>query len=820
MKGIAFVSGLISSLLTSGIFLPAYSQVTSDGTTNTTVNPNGNNFDILNGIQKGNNLFHSFKEFSIPTGSSATFNNSTDVVNIINRVTGGNISNIDGLIKANGSANLFLINPAGIVFGENARLDIGGSFLGSTAESLLFQDGFEFSAVDPTDAPLLTVSVPLGLQMGQNPGDIKVEGNGHNVTLAGLSLLQRGVDSTGLQVTSGNNITLVGGNISLDGGLLVADSGNIELAALSNGEWKIGQNNSASELKPTASTKLGNINLLSSALIDVSGINAGSAYLRGKQIELQNGSAVISQNLGEQIGGDINVQASEQLKIIGSTVNLPTLLGTQTLGTRKAGDINVNSPSVLFNAGGAIQSQTFSSAQSGNINVQAPELLEITGLNTLIPSNRTGIANAAFSSGDTGNINVSTGRLIVRDGSTAGSLVTLGTGNTGEVVVNASESIELSGSSPVTISDITAVSFGEGNGGNVIINTPKLTISNGAGLGSGTFASGNAGNVIVNAFDVIEIIGDGDSEITSEAQNAINSAAVSTKGSAFQALLGLPDEATGDGGNVTINTPRLNMKDNARISVGSDSTGKAGSILINVDTLSLDNGTEIVASTASGNGGNIDLNLQEILLMRRGSLINTEAKGAGNGGNITINSPVIAGFENSDIIANAVEGNGGNINITTQGIFGLEFRDSLTEESDITASSQFGVNGTVDINNFGIDPSSGLVELSTELTDSSQQVATGCSSNKGSSFVATGRGGIPQNPTEQVDENLTWSDVRDLSAYRQRNNNIQAIQISNKSTIIEATGFIRNENGEIEFIAAQNTPFSTQQVAECSGTNS
>ena len=116
MKGIAFISGLMSGFLTWGIVLPAYSQVTSDRTTNTTVKPNGNNFNILNGIQKGNNLFHSFKEFSIPQGSSAVFKNSTDVGNIINRVTGSSISNIDGLIKAQGNANLFLINPVGIVF--------------------------------------------------------------------------------------------------------------------------------------------------------------------------------------------------------------------------------------------------------------------------------------------------------------------------------------------------------------------------------------------------------------------------------------------------------------------------------------------------------------------------------------------------------------------------------------------------------------------------------------------------------------------------------------------------------------------------------
>ena len=80
MKGIIFLPGLISGLLTSATILPAFSQVTSDNTTNTTINTNNNNFNILNGIQKGNNLFHSFKEFSIPTGSSVNFNNSTDVL--------------------------------------------------------------------------------------------------------------------------------------------------------------------------------------------------------------------------------------------------------------------------------------------------------------------------------------------------------------------------------------------------------------------------------------------------------------------------------------------------------------------------------------------------------------------------------------------------------------------------------------------------------------------------------------------------------------------------------------------------------------------
>ncbi|WP_242058167.1 MULTISPECIES: filamentous hemagglutinin N-terminal domain-containing protein [Nostoc] len=149
--------------------LPIDTQVANQGSTS----------NISGGTRVGNNLFHSFEQFSLATGGTAYFDNDINIENIISRVAGSSISNIDGLVKANGTANLFLINPRGIIFGSNARLDIGGSFVSSTANSINFPDGFRFSATNPEIKSLLSINVPIGLQYGSNPGAIQVEGKGH-----------------------------------------------------------------------------------------------------------------------------------------------------------------------------------------------------------------------------------------------------------------------------------------------------------------------------------------------------------------------------------------------------------------------------------------------------------------------------------------------------------------------------------------------------------------------------------------------------------------------------------------------------------------
>jgi len=416
-----------SSFLLGGIFLPitvSAQGVTSDGTLSTKVtSPDNRNFTITNGNQPNNgaNLFHSFSNFSLPTGGSATFDlvNTPNISTIFSRVTGGNVSNIDGLIQTTNNSNpvsLFLLNPSGIIFGPNARLNIGGSFIGTTASRIEFVNGTEFSAVDPSSgAPLLRVSAPIGLIFGQPAAAIAVRGAGHRITSGSLSQADRS-------------------------------------------------------------------------------------------------------------------------------------------------------------------------------------------------------------------------------------------------------------------------------------NNP-----------------------------------------------------------------------------------------------------------------------------ASGNGGDIKINMQQLLLMRHTSLISATAEGIGNGGNLLIQAPIIVGLENSDIIANAVQGAGGNIAIATQGLFGFKSRPQLTLESDITASSQFGLSGSVNISNLAFTPTTGLIQLPSSIDDPSQKIAQGCRTYDNSRFVATGRGGLPDDPSDRRSSNQPWTDLRDPSTFRKIPNSTAVSQAkSNTPPIVEAIGWRINAKGTVDIYAANNAEIE-RSVTNCAG---
>jgi len=204
-------------------------QVVEDGTLSTEVIHENRNFQVRGGEQRGSNLFHSFEQFSIDNNGSILFDNALTVQNIISRVTGNSVSNLNGLIQSNGTANLFLINPNGIVFGENATLNIGGSFVATTAESLLFTDGVEFSSNLDNSESLLTVNTPLGLQFGSNAGAIN---NRANFSEAHLDPKGESQNKLGLVTAADQTLALIGNGITFDGGAITVPSGNIELGSV------------------------------------------------------------------------------------------------------------------------------------------------------------------------------------------------------------------------------------------------------------------------------------------------------------------------------------------------------------------------------------------------------------------------------------------------------------------------------------------------------------------------------------------------------------------------------------------------------------
>ncbi|WP_442941283.1 two-partner secretion domain-containing protein [Nostoc sp.] len=809
----AFLSTLTIGFLSSALVLPAIAQVTSDGTTNTIVNPNGNNYTIINGIEKGNNLFHSFSNFSVPTGGSASFDliNTPNITTIFSRVTGGNISNIDGLIQilnSNNPVSLFLMNPAGIVFGQNASLNIGGSFVGTTANSIKFADGTEFSTNNPGAPPLLTISVPIGLQMGTNPGAIQVQGAGHtgqfsdSLQVSGLNL-----GTTGLQVQPGNTLALVGGNIALDGGLLSAPGGRIELGSVTSGTVALNSNPQRFALSYANASGFGNIDLTQRALAstqDLTKSSGGSIQLQGKQVSLRDGSLVLIQNRSNQAAGDITVNATESLQIIGKSPNFTasSALVNETVARGAGGNIVISAPQFLIDQGGFVLSRTYSSAPAGNIVVNASQMV----VNGFAANDSDGFRSGSLllassnGSGKGGNVDITTHNLSILSGSrVSASPISSGVG--GDVTVTA-DSIQIDGGTRTTNTSLSTTASGTANAGDLTLNTRTLSVQSGGVVSVSSFRSGNSGSLTVNASESIEVNGTRQTLIGASVLAFFN------------------PNTLANAGRITLNTPVLTVRKAGIVLIDNRGLGNAGSLTVNAERLQLDAGGSILASTRSGNGGNINLQLQKLLILRHGSNITTTAGGNGNAGNILINSPIILGLENSDIIANAFQGKGGNINITTQGLFGLKYRDRLTSENDITASSQFGLNGNVQITSPDVDPNSGLVELPANVTDPSQQIATGCASNQGSQFVATGRGGIPPNPLQQVGSDVydglrlrTWDDVRDISAYRKTGDVTAQIPPSSE-VLVQATSWRRNADGKVELIADKSAT-QVQQPLTC-----
>ncbi|MBE9019681.1 hypothetical protein C7Y66_27290 [Chroococcidiopsis sp. CCALA 051] len=486
------------------------------------------------------------------------------------------------------------------------------------------------------------------------------------------------------------------------------------------------------------------------------------------------------------------------------------LVSTNTFGEGNAGNLTINVENLSIN-NSQISASTFDRGNAGSLTVNASQSIEISGE---LPgqNERTGFPGGLLAQvnpegkGNGGNLTIQTKRLSVSDGSKV-QVSTFGIGNSGDLLIRASDidvfesSINNFYSTGIFAETSLArssnsseiIGTGQGNAGNLTIETERLRIRNGGQVSAATFGLGNAGNLTVRASDLIEVSGIEDA-------NAF-------RGSRSVSLLtaDVKQGATGRGGNIKIETGRLKIDNEAQISVSAfDESGTAGNLEINADSINLDRGT-ITAATAFGEGGNINLKIDDTLFMRNNSSITAQALNNANGGNININAPngFIIAFpkQNNDIVANAAQGRGGNINITAESIFGILERPLNSITNDINASSEFGLQGNISINNPDVDPSRGLIELPENVVDPSTQIAQNpCQRGVGSEFTVTGRGGLPPSPDRTLNsDNVRVGLVAPVPSKANTattNINLPSVN-SHTQEIVPAQGWVFNNKGEV-----------------------
>jgi filamentous hemagglutinin family protein len=700
--------------LTAQTLPPSVRTPIPDNTLGTQVAGSNNNFIVTGGLSRGQIQFHSFSDFSIPTGGTVNFNNPMATRDIITRVTGGLFSDLNGTLNTNG-ANFLLINPNGVVFGPNAQLNVGRAFAASTANGVTLLDGqgqrYVFGTNPGNDAPLLTINPSVVLSISQlNLG----------ANLAGSS----GVINYGTLQTNNDSqyIGLIGGNVTLDGryggGKIVAPGGRVDLGGLnsigtisidSQGLVFAGNNFTRSDVSllnggqvnVAANQVLGNVSTFSNDVTSLGSrinINANNLQIVNDRSTTNTTPSNLVAGLNSNTGikttstGGVSIDATGQVSLNNGAINN----NLETGSTGQLGDINISANSLNVTNGSDISSQMNGTGSAGNINLKTTKDIAISGTNdpTLLQGNLTGnlsiISTSSSGQGNAGKISIDTpgnlsitnrGRIssfIAQTGngnsqgvninannvsvtnlSTIESSVFGGTGNAGNININTTGNLTISGTNDRSLlqpnlnnlSLILSVNSGKGDAGKITINTKDLSITNRGGISG--FISGTG---IGNSQEV---------NITASKIDIKNFSTISSN-----------NDGIGNGGNINVKTTgdiTISGTDNRSIIKGNETSpfssilsnvsGRGNTGKITIDTtgnLSLDNVSVIsslvsVPSTSTGNSQGISVTAKNISLSNLSDINSSIYGGTGNAGNIdikTIGDLSISGTDNPAFLQN------------------------------------------------------------------------------------------------------------------------------------------------------------------------
>jgi filamentous hemagglutinin family protein len=562
---------LTTTLLVITLRTPA--QITTDGSLGQALNLSGPDYQIGAelGQQHGPNLFHSFQDFNLSSHESATFSGPNNVQNILSRVTGGNPSKIDGLFRSTiPNANMYFLNPYGIFFGPNARLDVPGSFHASTADYLRLEDGGRFDARHPSDSILTVAPIESFGFLTNAPAPLTLKDSklyvpkNKTLSLIGGELMMEG------DLSSNNESDLFHPNYPLK---LGAEFGRINLASIgSRGEVIL----EGDEI--TLNANQGGQMITNNTWIGVSGDRGGDIFIRAGQVELKN----------SELESDTNNQDSG---IISIEVDQLTLQGSE------------------------IATDTHGIGQGGKVIIKVADTLTLYGLSERgAPSFIfSGSESQTDSAGSGGKIEIEARQILITESARISSF-TEGTGDAGSIIITAFDNLTIFGQPKGEFGKIqSSIDSAEDSSSNTGIS----------GLFSNSKSveehAGDAGSISVQAA-TIELINN--TIINASAKNAgggqidiITTNRLDLKDSRITTSV---KSGTGDGGDISIKPPMFIILDKAKIVAHAD-MGQGGNIRIVADYLIKSPDSLISASSRLGVDGNVKIespsvNLDDFLM--------------------------------------------------------------------------------------------------------------------------------------------------------------------------------------------------------------
>jgi filamentous hemagglutinin family protein len=636
---------------------------------------------IDGGAIRGANVFHSFSKFDIGEGREAYFANPSGIENILSRVTGNDASRIFGKLGVLGNANLFLINPNGIIFGRNASLDVRGSFVGTTANAIGFGNQGFFSATNPNTPALLTVN-PSAFFFNQIAA-APIQNN--SVATAGTAPV--GGNASGLRVSDGKSLLLLGGDIQINGGRLRAYGGRVELGGLASpGTVRLQVDGNNLSLSFPDNVTRANVSLTNGASIRVEAAGGGSIAVNARNLDIL-GASTLSAGIGEGLGsvgavaGDITVDATEAMRVR-QLSKIQNAVGSNATGN--SGNLILTTGSLFVTDGSQLNASTFGQGNAGVVFINARDRIFFDGGDAISAVNETAI-------GKGGDIRITTNSLSLTNGSQL-LASTNGQGDAGNVIIDARDHVSFDGtpsngyiSGAFSTVNETAI----GKGGDIRITTNSLSLTNGSQLQTSTNGQGDAGNVIIDARDHVSF---SDSSFVSG--TLFVSGAFST----------VNETAIGKGGDIRITTNSLSLTNGSQLQTSTDGQGDAGNVIIDArDHVSFDgtisNGSgsgvfSTVEKTGIGKGGDIHITTESLSLIN-GSQLQALTNGQGDAGNVIINARERVFLDKGVAFSSVLEtgrGKGGDIRITTGSL-------SLTNGGQLLADT----NGQGDAGNVIID---------------------------------------------------------------------------------------------------------------------